>query len=289
MSEQIVIPYWQKKGRFSPEGVQDIHWDAIGVAMQQSTNPHRQWITKRASRECGANQVLHKRKVKQTDQCPLCQQVETVTHILQCQDTRARRQWEMSIQELRRWMENKDTAPVIIDALCKGLHQWQLHGYVEEHPNDILISTQNIIGWNGVLEGCFSHKWSEYQDHYFQDIKSRRSGFKWQVDLCKRIWQIPWDMWQHRNNIEHATDQQKLLQQIQIDVQEELVKGNDNDLDIERFLQEATQENFIGRTIAYKKGWLRGIQALRARKQRRGLGDRVLHNMRRVMRNFLSR
>jgi hypothetical protein len=49
--------------------------------MKQSTNQHRQWITKRASRECGANQVLYKRKAKQTDQCPLCQQVETVTHI----------------------------------------------------------------------------------------------------------------------------------------------------------------------------------------------------------------
>jgi hypothetical protein len=45
MSKQTVIPYWQKKGRFLPEGSQDINWNAVGEAMKQSTHPRRQWIT----------------------------------------------------------------------------------------------------------------------------------------------------------------------------------------------------------------------------------------------------
>ena len=186
-------------------------------------------------------------------------------------------------------METRDTDPSITDALCNGLNQWHQHGNVPDTATDSLMSDQNIIGWNGVLEGCFSKKWEERQDQYFLANTSKRSGFKWQVELCKRIWQIPWDLWQHRNRVEHANDQQNLIQQIQNNVQEELTRGNNNDLDIERFLQEAIQPTFNDRTIAYKKGWLRGIQALRARKQRRGLGDRVMHNMRRIMRHFISR
>jgi hypothetical protein len=184
-------------------------------------------------------------------------------------------------------MDTKDTDPVIIDELCNGLTQWYHQGWVTANVHDRLVPHQNIIGWNGIIEGCFSHKWEERQELYFQVKGSRRSGFKWQVELCKRIWQIPWDMWSHRNSVEHANDTQKLLQKIMIEVQEEITKGNDNDVDIDRFIQEATQPSFNERTAPYQKGWLRGIKALRARKHRRGLEDRVLHNMRRIMRNFI--
>ncbi len=290
MSEQIIIPYWQKKGRFFPAGSQDINWDALGAAMQQSPNQHRQWITKRASRDCGANHVLFRRKAKHTDLCPLCQHVETVTHVLQCQDSRAQQQWDSSLAELRQWLIGKDTNPSIIEALCNGLNQWRQYGHVlDDAPPDSLISAQNNIGWNGVLEGCFSRKWEDHQDQHFRAKNSLRSGFKWQVAICRRIWQIPWDMWQHRNRVEHANDQQNILLQIRTEVQDEITQGNDNDLDIDRFLQEATQTTFFDHTAAYQKGWLRGIRTLRARKRRRGLGDRAMQHMRRIMSNFISR
>jgi hypothetical protein len=288
ISEQIVVPYWQRKERFFPAGSKDINWDALGKAMQQSSTQQRQWITKRAARECGANHVLYKRKAKSTDQCPLCQQVETVPHVLMCQDTRAQQQWESSIDELKRWMKSKDTDPSIITELCDGLNTWRIYGNIPVEITDNFGTSQHAIGWNGVVEGIFSTQWELRQHSYFQEKAYRRSGFKWQVELCKRIWRIPWDMWQHRNSVEHANDQQKILHQLNGDIQDELTRGNDNDPDIDGFLQEAAQPHFQDRTLAFQKRWLKGIRALRARKQRRGLEDHVMNNMRRIMRNFVS-
>jgi hypothetical protein len=288
MSEQTVLPYWQKKGRFLPDSSGDINWEAIGTAMTQSTAPQRQWITKRASRECGANSVLYRRKVKMTDKCPLCHQIETASHVLQCQDERATKQWDSSLADLRKWLESKDTDPSIITALCSGLAQWQEQGQGLHRTFNDLNTHQNTIGWNGILEGCFSAQWEKIQGQYYRSRNSRKSGFKWQVELCKRIWKIPWDMWQHRNSVEHANDHQHLLQQIRNEVQQELLLGSEHDPDIERFIQEAISPTFFERTLAYQRGWLRGLKALRERKRRRGLGDRTMNNMRRVMRMFLS-
>jgi ribonuclease HI len=99
LSSTTIFPYWVKKERFSVEGATKINWDALGTAMRQSTPRQRQWLTKRASRECGANYVLHKRNMKNTDKCPLCGEVETVLHIICCRDERAKQQWDMAVQD----------------------------------------------------------------------------------------------------------------------------------------------------------------------------------------------
>ena len=89
LSRITILPYWTRKDRISQEAAEQVNWDAMGIAMQQSSPRQRQWITKRASRECGANSVLFRRKAKPSDTCPFCNQEETVLHVLRCQDDRA--------------------------------------------------------------------------------------------------------------------------------------------------------------------------------------------------------
>ena len=136
--------------------------------MKQVSTSQRQWITKRAARECGANAVLFRRKAKDTDLCPLCNQTETVLHVLRCQDPRSQLQWDTSVQEFRLWLEHHQTDPLIINRLCAGLNQWRDQGQVlMESANDDLTRQQNSVGWNGVLEGCFHRGWECVQQRYF--------------------------------------------------------------------------------------------------------------------------
>jgi hypothetical protein len=289
MSRAKIFPYWVKKDRFSADGIHKVHWEALGATMRQASSKQRQWITKRASRECGANQVLHKRKAKLTDKCTLCDGIETVLHVLQCPDARAQQQWELAIQDFRDWLTNYPTDPDIINKICSGLVQWRQSGRVlPTSCEDVLTMHQNLIGWNGLLEGGFHSDWSTAQQAYFEVHSSRRTGFKWQVAVCRRIWQIPWSMWKHRNDIEHANDLQKDMIQTDTAIQEELERGSDNREELENLLQAGRQLDQEKKSLAYKKGWLRGVRALRQRLQRRGLSDRILQGMRANMRTFLQ-
>jgi hypothetical protein len=89
MSFGSVTPYWIRKERFSEDGANEVNWGALGQAMCQASPAQRQWITKRAARDCGSNAVLFKRKSKDTDKCPRCRQPESVLHVLTCKDETA--------------------------------------------------------------------------------------------------------------------------------------------------------------------------------------------------------
>jgi ribonuclease HI len=288
LSRSKIFPFWVKKERFSPEGIAQVNWKAIGAAMRQSSPRQRQWITKRASRECGANQVLHRRNAKGSEQCKMCNDIETVIHVLRCPDIRAQQQWDASMQEFREWLNKHHTDPALINQLCTGLTQWRLYGSViPQSPEDNLIMHQNLIGWNGVLEGCFSVEWGKAQQKYFESKNSLRTGLKWQTSVCRRIWMIPWDMWKHRNDIEHLHDVQNETAAIDNDIQDELNKGSDCHPDLEDMIMAGRLMETENRSLAYKKGWLRSIHSLRSRITRRGMTDRIMVNMRAHMRRFL--
>lgn len=123
--------------------------------------------------------------------------------------------------DFRDWLTNYPTNPDIVNKICNGLSQWRQSGRViPTAAEDDLTMQQNIIGWNGLLEGGFSSAWAKAQQVYFNKISSYRTGFKWQVEACRRIWKIPWSMWKHRNDIEHANDLQKELQESDTAIQE---------------------------------------------------------------------
>ena len=154
--------------------------------------------------------------------------------------------------------------------------------------NDRLLCSQNEMGWNAVLEGCFSVEWEKQQHQFFTINQSLRTGFKWQVSVCRRIWHIPWDMWKHRNNIEHANDLKIEMEKIDKAIDDELNSGSGNCDELETMLAEFRHHEHQNKSLTYKKRWLLGVQALRGRAARRGLNDRVLQGMRARMRQFLQ-
>ena len=66
----------------------EVNWEAIGKATRTMSQSRRQWCVKQASHWLPHNGNEHKWNVSETEQCPACDQKETVLHIHQCNQTR---------------------------------------------------------------------------------------------------------------------------------------------------------------------------------------------------------
>jgi hypothetical protein len=81
-----------------------------------------------------------------------------------------------------------------------------------------VVQKQDAIGWQSFLEGRPSVGWSEVQHRYYEFLDSRRTGLRWLTALIQKLWDVAWDMWDHRNRVlhdqEHSVARDLQIQQI---------------------------------------------------------------------------
>ena len=65
------------------------------------------------------------------------------------------------------------------------------------------LEEQDSIGWFNFLLGRISSKLTVLQDSHFKTIGGTNTGLRWTTALIKKLWDISWDMWEHRNGIAH--------------------------------------------------------------------------------------
>jgi hypothetical protein len=81
-----------------------------------------------------------------------------------------------------------------------------------------VVQKQDAIGWQSFLEGRPSVGWSEVQHRYYEFLDGRRTGLRWLTALIQKLWDVAWDMWDHRNRVlhdqEHSVARDLQIQQI---------------------------------------------------------------------------
>jgi hypothetical protein len=213
-----------------------------------------------------------------------------VLHVLKCPSEAPTRVWETTLGDLQTWLDKCGTDPFITDSLITGLRTWRQapDGSVDAGMN-YLLSAQAQIGWNSVLEGCFSTYWTHMQHQFFQRQNSTRSGNRWMTQLIKRIWKIPWDLWQHRNHQEHLQDQERLVGQLRAEVHAQVAQGYDNVPELELMFGPLEIDQVLScRDVPYVRVWLRNVRAGRRRDLLRRGSRGEMAQMRAVMRAFLQ-
>ncbi len=65
---------------------------------------------------------------------------------------------------------------------------------------------QNDLGWIAAIEGWWSFEWAYIQDSFYRSMNSNKTGRQWLISLIKRVWQIAWELWAHRNDILHQQE-----------------------------------------------------------------------------------
>jgi len=140
--------------------------------------------------------------------CPRCGEHEDSLHVWKCQEPAARMTWERSIAKLRLWMLQQKTQVGICHAICGYLNSWRNGDQLLPATSSFLglrqaIESQNRIGWRALLEGCVSVYWQEVQQRYYEWVGSRRTGRRWVSQLILKLWEVAWDLWEHRNGYVH--------------------------------------------------------------------------------------
>lgn len=89
------------------------------------------------------------------------------------------------ITRLRQWKGETNVDPLLTEH-C-GLRSAVLH--------------QDELGWYNFLMGRISLQWREVQQRYYEWLGHRNTGRKWATALIKKVWEVSWDMWDHRNEV----------------------------------------------------------------------------------------
>ena len=86
-----------------------IHWDGLNKPLESKGDPFRLWLSKQVNGSCGTQAMLVSRWDKTRDSlCPDCGTKETAAHLMVCPGHSRTPLLKQEVDELERWMHNKD-------------------------------------------------------------------------------------------------------------------------------------------------------------------------------------
>jgi hypothetical protein len=202
-----VIEYWAKKAQRHREAMRSVDWAICGAAFKKLPIPKQRRVTKHCSGHMACGRMMKLWKFQDHEECPRCpEQRETPLHVLECPAPSTTMTWERSVTKLQVWMELTHTMPELQTAIVTRLRQWK--GTIRGNPVWTAkfglreaVMYQDELGWYNFLMGRISIQWKEVQHRYYQWLGKRNTGRKWATALIKKVWEVSWDMWDHRNKV----------------------------------------------------------------------------------------
>ena len=263
--------YWETKRKLGPETSEKIDWEALKKSAKHYTRG--KWLSKYVTGICGVGVMLQLWKYQTHNSCPRCgAENENVEHVVTCKNPDATTTWNEAINKLEKWMKENDAEPHMVTIVCSSLKAWRA-GENLPYPNieipQIVMEAmidQDSIGWHNLTNGFISRKWRIIQKAYFKDIGSMKSPILWISRFQKRIWEIPWLMWQHRNEFLHNDGKTIHFQEsaaINREIRKEyLLTGNGLPQPYQHLFQ-GNEEELINQSSFIKQEWLMSVWVAR--------------------------
>ena len=214
-------------------------------------------------------------KQQTSAKCPRCdEEIEDGLHVWLCKGDGVEEVWEASIRKLRQWMTKQKTLPNLAAVVCDRLSAWRHESTPKVHVSPFLglrdmIKAQDNAGWRCVLEGIPVTGWSEVQQRYYEWIGSRKTGERWLTAFIQKLWDVAWDLWEHRNSVAHHKEISQHFQQLQRAIAEEFELGPASVTQEARQLFRPGKESILAGNEAMQMAWLVRIQRARIRFQER--------------------
>ena len=251
-----------------------IDWEAIGKKMSTTRQQHKIWITKHVSGFCATNKMMHRRGHEDHAQCPCCKvagTVETTRHQARCPDPERILLWEDSVNDLKKWLSEKDTDPNIQELIIGYLHGrgTVVLGNITNLPIGLqrLANEQDTIGWDNFTEGKISKEFRRIQHEYFVSIDSRKTALHWTAQLISKLLLLVHTQWVYRNTIVHKRTKDGLKRKegayIRSKIHQEFALGASQLDKDDCFLMEHTEQDILALSGVNKKTWLRAIATAR--------------------------
>jgi hypothetical protein len=260
------MAYWDRKQRLGPFSAREIDWEAFGNAMRVSPPNRQRWVSKTISGFCATGQMMKRRRERDTDACPRCGDLETVEHMWKCQQDTADL-WESAIKSVQRWMTENHTHPEMVRVIVQCLNQWRFNN--NSKPTTYipwlqeLIDKQTRCGWRNFFEGLILKDWREAMTLHLAKIRSTKSSKRWLTALIRKLWQVAWDLWEHRNGFLHEKDNNLIEQQVNGQIQQQFNLGY-QDLDNQsQLLFTGGVKGIVHKPLETRQQWLRRVQVAR--------------------------
>ena len=145
------------------------------------------------------------------------------------------------------------------------------------------------LGWRCFLEGRVSVAWESHQEAYYKSVRSRKSAKRWVVALILKLWDVAWDLWEHRNGIVHRGEESRIRLQLKQEITEEFGRPLTDFPPHTHKLFRPGLEEVLARSTSRQSSWLTCVQSGRQRQDRlRREGRLGPAQMRRVMAQWLT-
>ena len=226
---------------------------------------------KQTAGKCAVGVEMKRRKPWTHSKCPRCDELyETSTHVLQYTGEGTGGIWEKAIKSFRQHLAEQLTNNQVADLICASLSAWR-QGIQPRQPRSYLLGLQQAfveqtdIGWGAALEGRWSELWVEIQERHFRKLKKQRSGKRWLTTIIRKLWNIAWDLWQHRNDVQAERQIEERRMKNAVNIRYEYGLGSTGLDQNDRRLFAKTMEEILTANIHYQDAWVRRITMARKR------------------------
>jgi hypothetical protein len=272
--EEKTMVYWAKKSDRHREIIRGVDWELCGSAFKKLTISKQRRVTKHASGHMACGKMMKIWSFQDHEECPRCAEVkETPLHVLECGAMSTKVIWSKSMTKLQTWMESTNTMPELQTALITRLRQWK--GETNDNPTfsthcglRAAILHQDEIGWYNFLMGRISLQWKEVQQRYYEWLGRRNTGKKWATALIQKVWEVSWDMWDHRNDVRLNTltpAKKRRILALDALVRDEYVRGTEGMRVKDRHWLAKPQDLILQYEYNRKEQWAESIQLARIR------------------------
>jgi hypothetical protein len=266
-AQRPAMEYWDGKRRFGSATAKQIDWDSFGAAMKQTPPNRQRWVSKTVSGFCSTGKMMQRRRERTTDECPRCGQPEDVEHVWRCQvDTASI--WQRAMSSLNEWLISNSWHPEMSRLIIEGLSRWHDGSDLDKLTTTIpwlqdIITKQTECGWRNFFEGMLLIDWKMGLKLHFGRIRSAKSPRRWISALIRKLWQVAWDLWEHRNGYLHQSKNNLWSQQLDSEITNQFAIGC-TDLDEKtRCLFQKGEQHIRSRPLDIKKQWVKRIQVAR--------------------------
>jgi len=141
-------------------------------------------------------------------------------HIIQCHTTSATTEWNIRITALSNWLTKYRTNTFLHTAILQRLQEWRNSSPRKgiSGPRKIreVIERQDDIGWWPFLLGRVDKSFKSCMNDHFLSEKLRNKGRPWLSNLITQLWDLQFQIWEHRNEIKHSDITPAKLLQLEV-------------------------------------------------------------------------
>lgn len=267
--------------KWTSEKFDEIDWDSLHAALSKKKNMYTLWLAKQASSFCGSRLQVSRMSPGADDRCPNCMMAEERSeHLNLCRDSLRTRQFQESVEELRKWMSSSTTHPELLFWLPRYLLARNRCSF-EQLPSfapatagltfssqmRVIAAGQDKIGWTHFLEGKVTGHIRPLQQTYLKTQKARINGQDWIKQLITRLIKISHTQWIVRNITLHDGQHGYLANLRREELAEEMERLHSMDPtevpEESRFLLDFDIDDLAEGDVANQEHWILAMRAAR--------------------------